>query len=205
MNQTIVKPTLEQLVTDSGFKKMIEALAYRTIMQYRSGNTSYLISKKDLVSEAIAAACAAYANFDPARGAWTTYTYLYALNAMQTYCKKFSHPLSISEKDARTNLPYLGSIGIMRIDQQIDNTDEGKFDIPVGSGVEIVEEGVVDEYLRGFSHDSIAMLKEHILEGKTLYQIGIKYGMSKSKVYNIIHKMMDRVKERVENEQNDQR
>jgi len=197
MNQTISKPTLESLLELKDFKSMLNALSYKALRSsYRFHTSHPLVSKADLLSEGITAACSAYKNYDPSKGAWCSYTYMYVQNAMQTYCKKFCHSLSITEKDSRDNLADLTSIGVLHIDQQLE--DGAKFDLPVGSGIEVGENEIDEFYFRGFSSFETSLLKEHILEEKTLQEIAIKYKMSKSSVYTVVARLLERMKERID-------
>ncbi len=208
MNQTVEKPTLEALITNKDFVKMVETLSFKTLRSsYRFNSEHPIVSQQDLVSEGVTAACAVYKNFDPAKGAWTSYTYMYVLNAMQTFCKKNCHQLSISEKEARDHLGDMTNIGVIRIDRVNGHKDDGNhpaFDIPSASGVEYHHDEFEEFYFRGFAPLEVAMFKEHILEDKTLQEIANKYGVSKSNVYTTIDRLSKRMRERVEYyEQND--
>jgi RNA polymerase sigma factor (sigma-70 family) len=200
MNQ-VSKPTLESLIEDKNFKTMVETLSYKALRSsYRFAKEHPVVSQQDLVSEGMTAACNAYKNFDPAKGAWTSYTYMYVLNAMQTFCKKNCHQLSISEKEARDHLAEMTNIGIVRIDQPRGQSDdqERSIDIPVGSGVEVGENEFEEFYFRGFSPLEVSMFKEHVFEDKTLQEIAKKYNVSKSSVYTTIDRLSKRMRERVE-------
>lgn len=200
MNQVVNKPTLESLIEDKNFKTMVETLSYKALRaSYRFGSEHPIVSQQDLVSEGMMAACNAYKNFDPAKGAWTSYTYMYVLNAVQTFCKKNCHQLSISEKEARDHLGEMTKIGIVRIDQPRGRSDEQErsMDIPAGSGVEPGENEFEEFYFRGFSPLEVAMFKEHIFEDKTLQEIAKKYNVSKSSVYTTIDRLSKRMRERV--------
>ena len=206
MNQTIDKPSLETLLASKEFTTMLEALAYKALRSsYRFAQEHPVVSRQDLLSEGITSAIAAYKNFDPAKGAWTSYTYMYVLNAMQVFCKKNCHQLSISERDSRHHLADMTNIGVMRLsrERRDDSGAEG-FDIPVGSGVELGEYELDDYYFRGFAPQDVAMFKEHHLEDRTLQEIAIKYKTSKSNVYLVVERLTERIKERIEHyEQND--
>ncbi len=205
MNQTVSKPSLESLITDKNFVKMVETLSFKTLRSSYRFNTEHpIVSQQDLVSEGMTAACNVYKNFDPSRGAWTSYTYMYVLNAMQTFCKKNCHQLSISEKESRDHLGDMTKIGVVRIDRRAEDENGRSFDIPVGSGVEAGKDELDEFYFRGFAPMEVAMFKEHILEEKTLQEVATKYGVSKSNVYTTIDRLSQRMRERVEYyEQND--
>ena len=203
MNQVINKPSLESLLANKSFKSMLEAMSFRVIGTFCGGKSQYMISRKDLIGEAITAACAVYDRFNPALAGWNTFTYLYALNAMQTYCKKYNHPFSISEKDARDDFTYLNSIAVMRLDQISQDGDEYQFDIPAASGMAITEQEIEETYFKGMSEPDVTMLKAYIFGKETMYSIGQRYNMSKSKVYNIIHRALNRIKEKLENGKED--
>jgi RNA polymerase sigma factor (sigma-70 family) len=201
MNQQVssIKPTLESLIEDKNFKTMVETLSYKALRSsYRFAKEHPVVSREDLISEGMTAACNAYKNFDPAKGAWTSYTYMYVLNAMQTFCKKNCHQLSISEKEARDNLAEMTNIGIVRIDNRPGDSEDMTFDIPVGSGVEVGENEFEEFYFRGFSPLEVSMFKEHVLEDKTLQEIATKYNVSKSSVYTTIDRLSRRMRERVD-------
>jgi RNA polymerase sigma factor (sigma-70 family) len=203
MNQVINKPSLESLISDKNFKSMLEAMAYRAIGTFCSGKTQYVIDRKDLVGEGIAAACAIYDRFDPARATWNTFTFLYAKNAMQTYCKKHNHPFSISEKDARGDFGYISSMGIVRLDQISREGDDYQFDIPAASGIAKSEQEIEEIYFKGLNEPDVTMLKAYIFDNETMYSIAQRHNISKSKVYNIIHRTINRIKERLENGKED--
>lgn len=199
MNQPS-KPTLESLIEDKNFKTMVETLSYKALRSsYRFAKEHPIVSREDLISEGMTAACNAYKNFDPTKGAWTSYTYMYVLNAMQTFCKKNCHQLSISEKEARDHLSEMTNIGVVRISRESrdDNGGGSHLDIPVGSGVEVGENEFEEFYFRGFSPLEVSMFKEHIFEDKTLQEIARNYNVSKSSVYTTIDKLSKRMRERV--------
>ena len=199
MNQTIEKPSLETLITSKNFRGMTDALSYKAMRSsYRFIQAHPVVSRQDLVSEGITAACAAYKNFDPSKGSWCSYTYMYVLNAMQTYCKKFCHPLSISERESREHLADMTGIGVVRIDRSNPEYGDKQFDIPVGSGVEVGEYEVDEFYFRGFAPLEVTIFKEHVLQDKTLQEVALKYNLSKSSVYTTIDKLSKRMRERVE-------
>lgn len=205
MNQVVDKPSLESLLTSKEFTTMLEALAYKALRgSYRFAQEHPIVSRQDLISEGTASAIAAYKNFDPAKGAWTSYTYMYVLNAMQVFCKKNCHQLSISERDSRHNLADMTNIGVVRLNREDERRDGSNVDIPVGSGVELGEYELDDYYFRGFAPQDVAMFKEHHLEDRTLQEIATKYRTSKSNVFLVVERLTERIRERIETyEQND--
>jgi RNA polymerase sigma factor (sigma-70 family) len=163
---------------------------------------SVMISQEDLALEGYVGATIAYRSFDPDLGhtddvaqSFRTHAYPYIKNAMLTYCRKFGHSLSISEKAARDDLGAIINIGVIHIDQ----FDEDKeFDIPIGSGVEISQD--VDEYfLAGFTEFERNLVKDHMIDGYSLQELSDKYGVSKSRAGEIIRKLTDRMRIRAEN------
>lgn len=200
MNQVVNKPTLESLLSSKEFTTMVDTLSYKTLRRSYRFNTEHpLVSQEDLISEGITSAIAVYKNFDPAKGTWCSYTYMYVLNAMCTFSKKNCHQLSISEKEARDHLGDMTNIGVVRISREDrDHDGNGSFDIPVGSGVEVGENEFEEFYFRGFAQSEIDIFKDHILNDKTLQEIANKYDIAKSNVFMIIDKMSQRMRERVE-------
>lgn len=202
MNQALEKPSLESLLSSQEFKKMLKLLAFkarRFVYTFSLMVDHPLADTEDLMSEGVLAAIKAYPNFDPARGDWCSYTYMYVLNAMQTFCKKNSHQLSISEREARDNLHKLSCIGVVRVDRKIQ-TDFGEmsFDIPSGSGVDVSHVDLDNYYFNGFSNLEVSMFKEHVIEDRTFQEIALKYGIPRSTVFVTIDKMSKRIRERVE-------
>lgn len=201
MNQIINKPSLESLLDNKDFKDMLNAVAYTALRSsYRFSQSHPIISKQDLVSEGIAAACSAYRNFDPAKGAWCSYVYMYIKNAMQTFCKKFCHSLSISEKESREYLGDMTKIGVTRIDAPLSDDQQSSDYLlpPSASGVDIHADDLDEFYLRGFQPIEITMFKEHLLEDRTLQDIANRHGVTKSTVNTTINMMYARIKERIE-------
>lgn len=205
MNQIVEKPTLESLITSPDFVSMLKNLAAKTLrISDRFTDEHPLVSKPDLISEGVTAACNVYKNFDPAKGKWTSYTFMYVLNAMQTFAKRNCHQLSISEKEARNHLCDMTKIGVVRIHREDRARHGGEtFDIPVGSGVEIDQNEVDEFYFRGFSQMEVEIFKEHVFEDKTFQQISNERNLSKSSIYLIIERLSRRMKERIqEHEEN---
>jgi len=118
---------------------------------------------------------------------------------MLTYCRKFGHSLSISEKDARSEFKNIINIGVVHIDQL--NEDE-EFDLPVGSGVEVSRDA--DEYLlAGFSEFERKLIRDNIIEGYSLQEIAGRYSLSKSRTGEILRSLTRRMRKRAENYEQD--
>jgi DNA-directed RNA polymerase specialized sigma subunit len=161
-----------------------------------------MISQEDLALEGYVGATIAYGSFDPSLGhtddvvqSFRTHAFPYIKSAMLTYCRKFGHALSISEKAARDDLGSIIGIGVVHIDQF---DDDEEFDIPVGSGVEISQD--VDEYfLAGFTELERNLVKDHMIDGYSLQELSNRHSVSKSRAGEIIRKLTERMKTRAEN------
>lgn len=204
---TTTKPSLNQLTTQDLFD-MINALASRYYGTYgRKNKNSSMISIEDLAAQGSLAATTAYSSFNPALAtnpdlitAFRTHAYPYIKNAMLTYCKKFSHPLSISEKSARDEWGNVTSIGIIHIDQTYADSEDGQeqFDIPVGSGVEVLGYDAEEYFFAGFSDFERSLIKGYILDEYSLQELANQHKLSKSRVGEIIRNLTDRMKCRAE-------
>jgi RNA polymerase sigma factor (sigma-70 family) len=193
-NDAMVKKPLEELL-DSDTNDMIKCLASKYRTKYSRYNNSSMISQGDLVSEGYIGATVAYQTFDPTKASFRTYAFPYIINAMLTYCRKFSHALSISERSAREDFPMIAGISVIHIDQYDDDTE---FDIPVGSGVETTQD--VDEYfLIGFNDFERELIKEYMLDEYSLQDLAIRHNMSKSRIGEIMRGLTDRMKMRAQN------
>lgn len=202
-NDTIVeKPSLDALL-DQDLHDMVNCLASNCYASYGKRNMhSVMISQEELALEGYLGVTIAYRSFNTSLGytndvvrSFRTHAYPYIKNAMLTYCRKFSHPLSISEKAARNDMGSILNIGVIHIDQ----FDEDKeFDIPTGSGVEISQD--VDEYfLAGFTELERNLVKNHMIDGYSLQELSDRHSISKSRAGEIIRKLTDRMKTRAEN------
>ena len=193
-DDTLEKKPLEELL-DSDTNDMIACLASRYRAKYNRQSNSSMISQGDLVSEGYVGATVAYQTYDPEKASFRTYAFPYIINAMLTYCRKFSHALSISERSAREDFPVIAGINVIHIDQYDDETE---FDIPVGSGVETNQD--VDEYfLTGFNDFERELVKDHMLNGCSLQDLAIRHDMSKSRIGEIMRGLTDRMKMRAQN------
>lgn len=198
-NETLEKPALEVLLDDN-LHNLIQCTAYNFRRVYhKCSSHSVMVTQEDLTLEGYAAVTVAYQSFDPNLGHTTdvaqsfrTHVYPYVRAAMQTYCRKFGHSLSISEKAARDDFGDILSIGIIHMDQLDEDTE---FDIPIGSGVKISED--VDEYfMRGFSELERALIRDYMIDDYSLEEVSQRHGLSKSRAREIIHGLRERMKVR---------
>ena len=202
----ITKPALDVLLNQN-VHDLINCMAANFYRTYSRRNShSPMISQEDLSLEGYVGMTIAYESFDPSLGhtdnvntSFRTYIYPYVKNAMSTYCRKFSHSLTISEKSARDDMHSLLNIGIVHIDQFDDNE---KFDIPIGSGVQTSED--MNEYfLAGFSQFERELVKDHMIDGYSLQEISHRHQISKSRAGEIIRDLTERLKQKAENYEND--
>src|SRR5690554_797921 len=109
-NETAEKPELDVLL-DHNLHNLVQCTASQFYGVYGRRNAhSVMITQEDLATEGYVGVTVAYESFDPSMGAtdniaqsFRTYAFPYIKNAMLTYCRKFGHSLSISEKSARTD------------------------------------------------------------------------------------------------------
>ncbi|MEE8113311.1 MAG: sigma-70 family RNA polymerase sigma factor [Nitrososphaerales archaeon] len=200
-NDTLEKPALDVLL-DNDLHNLVQCTASQFFGFYgRRAVHSVMITQEDLATEGYVAVMVAYQSFNPNLGftsnivRWfRTHAYPYITNAMSTYCRKFGHALSISEKSSRSDLPNLVGIGIVHMDQ-LDEDQE--FDLPVGSGVEISHD--VDEFfLAGFSAFERKLVRDHMIDGYSLDEISKRYQLSKSRAGEILRGLTERMKTRAE-------
>lgn len=195
---TTTEKTPLEVLFDKNLQDLINAMASTF---YRGKSHSAMISQEDLANEGCLGATIAYESFDVSLGrtnnvaqSFRTHAYPYIKNAMLTYCRKFGHSLSISEKAARDELGLLINIGVVHIDQF---GDDEEFDIPVGSGVNVSQD--VDEYfLVGFSEFERILIKDNIIDGYSLKDLSDRYHISKSRAGEIIRGLTERMKIRAE-------
>ena len=206
-NDTTEKPSLDTLL-DQDLNNLINCTASVFFGKFGKHNpNSAMITQEDLAQQGFFGVMTAYASFDLSLGyddnviPWfRSHAYPYIKNAMLTYCRKFSHSLSISEKAARDDWRSMINIGVVHIDQF---NDDEEFDVPVGSGVEVSQD--VDEYfLAGFTQLERELVKDHMIEGYSLQELADRHRISKSRAGEIIRGLTDRMRVRAENyEQND--
>lgn len=199
-NVVLEKPPLDTLL-DHDLHNLIQCMASRFCSKYRKHSLhSVMITQEDLALEGYLGVTIAYESFDANMGftdniaqSFRTHAYPYIQNAMSTYCRKFIHTLSISEKAARSELPSMTDINIVHIDQ----LEDINFDIPIGSGMNVSYD--IDEYFfKGFNHFECSLVKDHILEGYSLRETSQRHGLSKSRTREIISNLIQRMKARAE-------
>lgn len=200
---TTEKPPLETLL-DHNLHNLVNCTASQFYGVYRKASAhSAMVTQEDLALEGFVGATLAYESFDPSRGytddmvrSFRTHAFPYIKNAMLTYCRKFGHSLSISEKAAREEYGDLIGIGVIHIDQF---DDDEEFDIPVGSGIDHCSQDVEDYFLAGFSQLERDLVKGHIIDGYSLQELSDTHRISKSRAGEIIRGLTDRMKQRAEN------
>lgn len=200
-NDTLEKPALDVLL-DHNLHNLVQCTASQFYGVYGKHSAhSVMITQEDLALEGYTGVTVAYESFDPKLGftdniaqSFRTHVYPYIKSMMLTYCRKFGHSLSISEKAARYEFQDIISIGVVHIDQ-LDEDDE--FDVPMGSGVTISHD--VDEYfLAGFSEFERSLVKEHIIDGYSLQEVSKRHGLSKSRAGEILRGLTARMRTRAE-------
>ena len=189
------KPSLESLLEDASFKQTVRNLAYGF---YRPYGYCPMVTMEDLINEGNLAASLAYGNFDISRGCtFKTHAFPYMRYAMNTYCRRYSHVLSISEKETRSRMDDLREIGVMRIDQYNQDDEDHDFDIPQTSGMDMGFD--FDEYyFAGFSHFEKALAIDYFIEEVSLQELSARHGVSKSRAGSIIQELKHRMKSRVQ-------
>lgn len=201
-NETLEKPALDVLL-DHQLHNLVQCTASQFYGVYgRRAAHSVMITQEDLATEGYIGLTVAYESFDPNLGAtdnvaqsFRTYAYPYIKNAMLTYCRKFGHSLSISEKSARYDFREMIDIGVVHIDQ-LDDDEE--FDIPVGSGVEPSHDDIEDYFFTGFTDFERNLVRDHIIEGCSLQEVSDRHGLSKSRAGEILRSLTDRMRVRAE-------
>lgn len=194
MDNTIEKKPLEELL-DTDTMDMINCMATKYATKYGRGAHCSMINHSDLVSEGYVGATVAYQAFDPSKPAsFRTFAFPYIRNAMMSYCRRYSHTLSISERAARRDYGDITDIGVVHIDQFDD--EDGEFDIPMGSGVEAGSVDIDEYFLVGFSELEAGLVKDHMLNGYSLQDLANKYGISKTSAGETLRGLKDRMRER---------
>lgn len=192
------KLPLQTLVSEDSFQKTLMNLVNHYSTRYISRESNGVIDSSDLFNEAILGAATAYRTYDPNRGVlFKTYAYPYMKHLIESHCKRYCHSLTISEKASRDNLCDMTDVGLIYIDQLIDNEQysENDFDIPVGSGVEYSDD--VNEYFfMGFSNFEKQIARDHMINNYSLAELAIKYSISKSRAGSIIKGLIERMKDR---------
>ena len=201
-NDTLEKPALDVLL-DQNLHDLVQCTASRFHSVYgKKAAHSVMLSQEDLAHEGYIGVTVAYGSFDPSRGhtddtvkSFRTHCYPYIKNAMLTYCRKFGHSLSISEKAARDDFKDIISIGVVHMDQL---PEDEEFDLPVGSGSNLTQD--VDEYfLTGFNDLERNLIQDNIIDGYSLQEVANRYNLSKSRAGEILRGLMERMRARAEN------
>ena len=194
------QPPAEELF-DQNLADMIHGMATGYFRKYGKNSSSIMIRTDDLETEGYLGATVAYQTFDYRQGAtnnhiqsFRTYAFPYIKAAMNAYCRRYSHVLSISERDSRDNMNSINSIQVVRIDQPQKDADY--FDIPVGSGMELPQE-VSEHLFAGLSALEVKLIKGHILEDHSLQELADEHGLSKSRTGEIVRAAKNKMKERV--------
>lgn len=202
------KPSLESLISHPGFSRTVQNLASEFIRTYYN---SQMIETADLLSEALLAATTAYQTFDHTRGvSFKTYAYPYMRHAVQTYCNKFCHSLTISEKAARYDLKRMTEIGILRLDQsplQFDQDDSGsestnttscdtRLCLPDAASGIYTKIDMDEFFFAGFSATERELAREFLLNDLSIRELSIKYDISKSRVGSILSDLRNRMQEK---------
>jgi len=190
---TTPKESLTELLDDN-LNDMVASLATTYYNMYKYSDRGSLIEQEDLEGEGFIAVAIAHESFDPSRGKFRTWAFPYVNKAMTNFCLKFRHPLSISEKAARRDIPTIMDIGIMHLNWP--DEDGNDFDIPVASGVDSSNE-TIEYFFHGFNKFEQKLLKENILDGDSLQEVALRHNLSKSQVRTIIIRLKDRMKLRV--------
>jgi RNA polymerase sigma factor (sigma-70 family) len=200
-DKTLEKPTLDVLL-DHNLHDLVQSMASKFNKSYgKRGIYSTMITHEDLATEGYVGVTVAYPSFNPDLGAsdnvaqsFRTYAYPYIKSAMQTYCKKFSHALSISEKAARLHFQDITEIGTIYIDQLEENEE---FDIPVASGIKF-DSDIEDYLFIGFTNFERELMRDHIICDYSLQEVARRHGLSKSRVGEIVRDLTQRMKGRAE-------
>jgi RNA polymerase sigma factor (sigma-70 family) len=203
---TIEKPSLDVLLNQD-LHDLINATAFRFYAVYaKRSQHSAMISQEDIAAQGFFGVMTAYQSFDPSIGyddnliPWfRSHAYPYVKNAMLTYCRKFSHSLSISEKAAREDWGDICSIGVVHIDHEHNrgsDQQQGSFDIPTGSGMDAAGLDIDDYFFAGFSQLERNLVKDHLLDGYSLQEVSKRHQISKSRASEIIRGLKGRMEER---------
>jgi RNA polymerase sigma factor (sigma-70 family) len=191
------KPALEDVILDTNFQNLLRNMARKFTMRYAKFGANAMIDVEDLVNEGMLAAATAYTSFDHKRGVlFHTHAYLYVQHAMDAYCRKFSHVLTISEKESRDHLGELNNLGVLRIDQESSQGND--FDIPNSSGMESSQCDVEDYFFAGFSTFEKNLARDNMVNGLSISELASKYNVSRSRVGVILQDLKDRMKDRAQ-------
>ena len=206
------KPSLESLISHPEFSRMTQNLASHYAKAFWN---SPMIEMADLLSEALLAATTAYASFDVTRHEYgdvnklfRIFAYPYMRHAVQTYCNKFCHSLTISEKAARFDLKSMTDIGILRLDHtpendpDSDDRESSGRDGAVMLGIPDSASGVnaqldIDEFFfAGFTQTERELAREFMLNDRSIRELAERYDISKSRIGSILNDLKSRMQER---------
>ena len=200
-NDILEKPALDVLL-DHSIHSLVRCMASRFRQNHgRKAPHSVMLSEEDIAHEGYIGVTVAYTSFDPNKGhtddmvkSFRTHCFPYIKSAMLTYCRKFGHSLSISEKAARYDFNDLIGIGIVHMDQL---PEDESFDLPIGSGVDATQD--VDEYfMTGFTQLERNMIRDNVIDGYSLQEVADRYNLSKSRAGEILRGLMERMRARAE-------
>ena len=201
-DDTATLPSLDALL-DQDLHDLINCMATRFNQAYNKYTYSAMISHEDLALEGYMGATLAYQSFDPMLcyttnivKSFRTHAFPYIKNAILTYCQKFSHQLSISQKCARDDWDTLIKIGVVHIDRQYGLNSDMQFDIPIGSGVDFVQQDIEDYFLVGFSELERNLVKDYIIDGYSLQELSDRYDICKTTVRKMITRLTERMRGR---------
>lgn len=193
-NKTTEKESLDNLF-DENLNDTVSALAQTYYQAYRhNAHGKSMITVEDLEGEGAMALTVAYRTFDPNKGRFATWAYPYIRNAMQQYCLRFCHTLSISRQAARTELPQMLGVGVVHIDQLEEGSE---FDIPVNSGMNSLDEAR-DHFFSGLGGFERKLMEDYLLNDLSLRQVAMRNQISASRAGKIIRKATDEIKDKVE-------
>jgi RNA polymerase sigma factor (sigma-70 family) len=191
---TTEKQSLDNLF-DENLNDTVNALAQTYYQAYRNNTHGRaLISVEDLEGEGAMALTVAYRSYDPNKGKFSTWAYPYVRNAMQEYCLRFCHTLSISRQAARTELPKMLGVGVVHIDQLEEGSE---FDIPAGSGMQSLDEAR-DYFFSSLGGFERKLMEDYLLNNLSLRQVAMRNQISASRAGKIIRKATDDIKVKVE-------
>jgi DNA-directed RNA polymerase len=184
-NITKNKPDLIDLI-DKNFEEIVKGKAWYYANKY--GRSHPLINQEDLAAEGMLATVKAYELFNPAKGAFSTYAFIYVDKAMLNYCNKYCFQLSAGSRDIRNKMPAIQAAhsGIIRLDE---------IDIPY---TPTADDGIdLEEYFcEGFTEADKVLVYDRFIHNMKLKDIAYKHHMSVSGVYSRIKRLSHKLKER---------
>ena len=194
-----MKQTYEFLISNTKFTKIVSNLVNRYSKKYHNRD------KNDLASEAMLASIIAYRSYDDTYNTtFSTYAYPYMKHAIETFCKKNCHILSISEKAARRDMPVLYGIKTIDIDNHYNDNDLeiGQLEIPVSSGINYLSD-TEDFFFSGLSILEKNIARDYFINELCMRQIATKYNISKSRTGSIISFILKKMRDKTERYEQD--